>query len=130
MLGAVDVAVLGYRRPEDHALWAGLSDLHGFVVRGAGTAAGYLYVSEAGVLGPVAVFHPEDLAPTLDLGISVARELGAPAARVQIPGISRSPIAHLLASRFRFGVSIGLLLSSEPFGQLDCYVPSGEDAFF
>ena len=126
---AADVAVLGYRRPEDHALWDRVSDLHGFVVRRSGPA-GYLYVSESGVLGPVAVFRPEDLAPTLDLGIVVAGELGAPKARVQIPGICRAPIARLLACGFRFGVSIGLFLSSEPFGQLDCYIPSGEDALF
>ena len=126
---AADVAVLGYRRPEDHALWDRVSDLHGFVVR-RGEPVGYLYVSESGVLGPVAVFRQEDLAPTLDLGIVVAGELGAPKARVQIPGICRAPIARLLACDFRFGVSTGLFLSSEAFGQLDCYIPSGEDALF
>ena len=126
---AVDVAVLGYHRAEDHDFWAGMSDLHGFVVRRAGIA-GYLYVSESGVLGPAAVFHAEDLAPTLDLGMGVARELGAPNARVQIPGIGRASMARLLDCGFRYGVSIGLLLSSQPFGQLDCYVPSGEDALF
>jgi GNAT superfamily N-acetyltransferase len=129
-LSAIDRAVLGYRRPQDHALWAGIPNLHGFVVERAGSPAGYLYVSDAGVLGPIALLRAEDLAPALNLGVRLARDLGAPSSRVRLPGIGREAMARLLERGFQFGETIGLFLSSEPFGQLDRYVPSGADAIF
>ena len=129
-LGSIDMAVLGYHRPEDHALWAGVSDLHGFIVERAANPVGYLYVTEAGALGPVALLRAEDLAPALSLGVGVVRDFGASSARVRVPGVGRGAIAFLLGRSFRFGTSIGLFLSSEPFGLLDRYVPSGADAIF
>ena len=128
-LSAIDMAVLGYRRPEDHALWAGIPDLHGFSVERAGPV-GYLYVTEAGALGPVALLRAEDLPNTLTLGIGVARDFGASIATARVPGIGREAIALLLEGGFRFGRSITLLLSSESFGRLDRYIPSGADAVF
>ena len=129
-LSAIDWAVLGYRRPEDHALWAEVPDMHGFLVNRAGSVIGYLYVTESGVLGPVAVLRAEDLPAALTLGMEVARDLGSSSARLRTPGVARAAVALLLENGFRLDESIGLVLSSKPFGQLDRYVPSGADAVF
>ena len=76
-LAAIDRAAVDVARPEDHAFWGSVSDLHAFTVVTDGRVAGYAYVQADGAIGPIAVLDPADLAPALAAAIAVAARLGA-----------------------------------------------------
>jgi len=127
-LAAIDRAILGVARPEDHEFWASVPGLHGFsVIRDAGPV-GYAYVQADGAIGPVAVLDPADLGDAVDASIAVAAGLGATTARVRIPGVARETVSRLLARGWRYGDSVTLVLTSGPWGRWDGYVTSGADA--
>jgi len=130
LLGVIDVAVLGCSRPQDHVLWASVPDLAGFYVRSGASVAGYMYVAGTGALGPCAVLRSEDFAPAIGLAIEAARAMGSATAKVRMSSAARPAIADLLGRGFRYGPAIGLLLTSETWGQMDRYVSSGGDALF
>lgn len=130
LLGAIDLAVLDCLRPEDHELWASVPTLAGFYVRRGAGIVGYVYVAATGSLGPGAVLRPEDFAPAVGLAINAAQTMGAETAKVRISSQCRPAISELLVRGFRYGPSIGLLLTSEPWGQMDRYLSSGGDALF
>ena len=115
-------------RPEDHEFWVSVPGLHAYTVMRDGHAAGYAYVQVDGSIGPIAVLDPVDLAPVVEASIGRAAELGAPRARVRIPGVARPAVAGLLARGWRFGDAVTLVLSSAPWGHWDRYVTSGGDA--
>ena len=127
-LAAIDRAVLGMARPEDHAFWASVSNLHPFAVVRAGRAVGYAYIQADGAIGPIAVLDPADLANAVEASIMVAAELGATRAHVRIPGAARAAIELLLSRGWRYGDGVTLVLTSGPWGRWDRYVTSGADA--
>ncbi len=127
-LAAIDRAAIDVARPEDHAFWGSVSDLHAFTVVTDGRVAGYAYVQADGAIGPIAVLDPADLAPALAAAIAVAARLGATTARVRIPGAARDAVRLLLARGWRYGDAVTLVLTSAPWGQWDRYVTSGGDA--
>ena len=130
LLGVIDLAVIDCRRPQDHELWASVPDLAGFYVQQGSGVVGYMYVAATGALGPGAVLRSGDFAPAVSLAIDAAREMGAATARLRIAVAARPAIADLLARGFRYGPSIGLLLTTEPWGQMDRYLSSGGDALY
>jgi GNAT superfamily N-acetyltransferase len=127
-LAAIDRAVLGAARPEDHAFWGSVSSLHAFAVVRGGRPVGYAYVQVDGAIGPIAVLDPADLAPAVDASIGVAAELGATTARMRVPGAARGAIELMLARGWRYGDGVTLVLTSAPWGHWDRYVSSGADA--
>lgn len=127
-LAAVDRAVLGVARPEDHMFWASVPSLHAFTVVRARRVVGYAYVAADGAIGPIAVLDPADLGPAVEASIAVAADLGATHARVRIPGVARGAIELLLARGWRYGDAVTLVLTSAPWGRWDRYVTSGFDA--
>jgi GNAT superfamily N-acetyltransferase len=124
----LDRATLDAARPEDHAFWAATPDLAAFSVCRGDDVVGYAYVQADGAIGPVAVASPDSLADTVDLTVQAARELGAAAARVRIPGVARPSIARMLERGWRYGDAPVLVLTSAPWGHWEGYVTSGADA--
>jgi GNAT superfamily N-acetyltransferase len=127
-LAAIDRAILGVARPEDHEFWASVPGLHGFTVVRDAVPVGYAYVQADGAIGPVAVLDTPDLADAVDASIAVAADLGATTARVRIPGVARETVSRLLARGWRYGDSVTLVLTSGRWGRWDGYVTSGADA--
>ena len=127
-LAAIDRAVLGVARPEDHAFWGSVPGLHAFAVMRGDRPVGYAYVQADGAIGPIAVLDPADLGDAVEASIGVAAELGATSARVRIPGAARGAIERMLDHGWRYGDGVTLVLTSAPWGRWDRYVTSGADA--
>ena len=127
-LAIIDRAVLEVARPEDHAFWGSVPNLHAFAVVRNDRAVGYAYVQADGAIGPIAVIGPADLAPAVEAAIGVAAELGATTARMRVPGVARTVIEPWLARGWRYGDAVTLVLTSAPWGRWDRYVTSGADA--
>ena len=128
ILATIDRGALEVARPEDHEFWASVPGLHGYTLAHDGRPLGYAYVQADGVIGPIAVLDPMDLADAVEGSIRCAAELGATTARMRIPGVARAAVAGLLARGWRYGDGVTLALSSAPWGHWDRYVSSGGDA--
>ncbi len=129
-LDAIDRDVLGVARAVDHRFWLGQPGVAGLLFRRGAHVAGYAYASDSGKVGPVAVRSPRDLPHVLSASLASAAERGATTATLVVPGHCRAALAYLLASGFRYGESINLLLASRPFGHMDRYLVSALDALF
>ena len=127
-LAAIDRAVLGMARPQDHEFWQGVSTLHAFSVVRGGRTVGYAYVEAAGAIGPVAVRDAADLAPAVEAAVSEAAYRGATTGRIRIPGVAPPAVRALRARGWRYGDGVTLVLTSAEWGSWDRYVTSGADA--
>jgi len=128
-LASIDLATIGFARPTDHVMWTSVPGLAGHLLLRGGVVRGYLYASDAGAIGPVAVHDPADLAPALTLAARAARDRGATNLHARICGSARTSAAWLIERGFRLSTA-GLLLSSRPVGRLDRYATSGGDALY
>lgn len=129
LLDRFDRASVGFTRPIDHDFWTGVPGLEGHVLEHHGIVHGYLYLSDAGAVGPAAVADPEEVPDALATAARLARERGAASLHVRIPGKARSGISWLVGAGLRL-TGIGLMLSSRPVGHLDRYLTSGADALY
>lgn len=128
-LAALDLGTVGFARPMDHEFWTGVPNLNGMLLEAEGSVRGYAYVSDAGAIGPVAVTHPDDLAPTLEVCADLAEANGATTLHIRVNGSAREAAAWAVRRGLRL-TGIGLMLSSQPVGTLDRYVTSGADALY
>jgi GNAT superfamily N-acetyltransferase len=126
-LAALDRGSVGFARPTDHDFWAGVPGLEGHLLEAGGAVRGYLYLSDAGAVGPAAVAAAEDVPHVLATAARLAREGGTANLHVRMAGSARPGIAWLVGHGLRL-TGIGLMLSSRPIGNLDRYVTSGADA--
>jgi ribosomal protein S18 acetylase RimI-like enzyme len=128
-LAAFDLATVGFARPTDHEFWLGVPNLAGRIVERDGSARGYVYVSAAGAIGPVAVADPRDLPAALDIAADIAAESGATTLHLRNFGSARGAIAWSVRRGLKVS-GIGLMLSSRPVGRFAGYVTSGADALY
>jgi ribosomal protein S18 acetylase RimI-like enzyme len=128
-LAAFDAATVGFARPTDHEFWLGVPGLEGRIVERDGSARGYLYVSRAGAIGPVAVADSRDLAPALDLAAEIAAKAGATSLHIRNFGSARNAVDWAVRRGLMLS-GIGLMLSSRPVGRFEGYVTSGADALY
>ena len=128
-LDRLDRGSVGFRRAIDHEFWCGVPGLEGHVMQTGGEVQGYLYVSNAGAVGPAAVSAPDGVAGALAAAARFARERGADSLHVRLAGSARHGIRWLVERGFRLD-GIGLMLSSKPVGRLDRYITSGADALY
>ncbi len=64
---------MGFARPTDHDFWAGVPGLAGHLLEERGTVKGYLYLSDAGAVGPAAVGAADDVPSVLATAARLAR---------------------------------------------------------
>jgi predicted N-acetyltransferase YhbS len=129
-IAALDRATVGFARPTDHVFWQGVPGLEGRLLLGDdGTPRGYLYVSEGGAIGPVAVHDPADLPAALDAAAAIARAAGATTLHLRAFGVTHGAIRWALHRGARL-TGIGLFLGSRPVGTFAGYVTSGADALY
>jgi len=125
-LAAIETAVLGYPRDDDYA-WL-LEQRSGTIFRRAGRAIGFSFVSAAGS-GPIAALDPTDLVPILGHAQARARALGMDELSLDVPMPNEVAMRHLLGRGYKIDPPLTMLMSSEPFGQFDRFIPFGPSLF-
>jgi GNAT superfamily N-acetyltransferase len=120
-IDALDVSVLGFSHPEDHA-FVRADSRTGFAYRDdEGRLAGYAYASEAGRVGPIAVREGDLLAPVLAHVLAAVVPRGA--SSVWLPGTAGEALAVTLGAGLRIDGFPVLLCWSQPFVDLGRYLP-------
>jgi GNAT superfamily N-acetyltransferase len=117
---AIDRAVVGYSRPDDHAFLLGEGRLLVLYRRGA-EVVGYGYTSQVGRVGPLAALDPGLLAPIGGHLLTIVNPAGAFAAWV--PGSAGPLTSMLLRAGLRFEPFPMLFCWSEPLADFERYVP-------
>lgn len=122
-LGAVselDLRLLGYRRPHDHAFWAAGGRL-GWLFEGEAGPLGYGYAHPSGRIGPVAAAEPGWLPAMLGhLARSVPVLEGRQAV---VPGVASGALLALLSAGLRLDGTPAVYCTDRPGPQLDRYLP-------
>jgi len=120
-LGAIDAAILDFRRDVDHRWLA--TQREGWLYRRAGDAVGYGYhASLAGWGGPYAALSASDLPVLLADGEAAAARAGHAFVTFDTPTVARPAIDHLLARGFRVDPFVMLVFTDGPIDRLDGYV--------
>jgi len=120
-LGAIDRAILDFRRDVDHRWLA--SQRVGWLYRRAGKAVGYGYhPSRAGWGGPYAALSPADLPVLIADGEAAAARAGHAFVTFDTPMTARPAIDHLLARGFRVDPFVMLVFTDGPIDHLDRYI--------
>jgi GNAT superfamily N-acetyltransferase len=121
----VDERIWGGTRDEDHRFWLASGGSAWEVRRGA-RLAGYLYC-RGGAIGPAAWLEPQDGPELLALALHHAGAQG-PEVRMAAVGVNHDALRAALGAGLRL-VGTPHLLTSEPFGTLSQYLPSGPALF-
>lgn len=123
---SIDEQVRGTRRECDHQFSISEFKAEGRQLVRDGRAVGYYYFSN-GTVGSAAWLEAEDAEPVLE---SACREASKQAEqiRLMIPGVNHSAIRFALRAGLKF-VSYSHLLTTEQFGQMEKYLPSGPSLF-
>jgi GNAT superfamily N-acetyltransferase len=117
----LDLELLGYRRPADHAFWSG-GERRGWMLEdAAGQLLGYGYAHPSGRIGPVAAARPEHLPVLLGhLGRAVPVIEGH---QVVTPGAASAALLPLLAGGLRLDGTPAVYCAERPGPRLDRYLP-------
>jgi GNAT superfamily N-acetyltransferase len=124
-LGAIDEAVLGYRRDEDH-IWL-LRDRQGYLYIRSGEPVGYGYVGYRN--GPFALITPCDYPAVLAHAEAQTAQAGYSVFGVEVPMVNRHAVDYLLASGFRLSPFMALFLCDKPFGKFEKYLMTAPPFF-
>jgi len=124
-LAAVEATVVGYPRDADYP-WL-MEHRDGHVYRRDGRAVGFAFASADGS-GPVVALRPSDQVPILRHIEGRAHALGLTAVTFEVPMPNEIAMRHLLGRGFRIEPPLTLLMSSEPFGAFDRFLPFGPSA--
>jgi GNAT superfamily N-acetyltransferase len=120
-LGAIDRAVLGFRRDEDHVWLAG--QRAGWLYRRDQAPVAYGYHPTRPLWGgPYAALSPADLPALLADGETAAAEAGHANVTFDLPLVARAGFDHLLARGFRLDPFLMLYFTDGPSDRLDRYV--------
>jgi GNAT superfamily N-acetyltransferase len=120
-VGAIDLGILGYERPRDHA-WLRRDGRQGWLYRdGTGRAVGYGYGAPVGRIGPVAAVAPELLVPIVSHLLGALQPAGA--SSLWVPGAAGPLVTALLRTGFRLEPFPALLCWSAPLADFERYLP-------
>ena len=134
-LASIDQRVFGVSRDIDHELWLAQPDMIGYLFGDPDRPEGYAYFSkpgrsyapDAGAIGPLAARQAGHVEEMLGFCLAEMQALGVKKANIKVPGYCREGLRYLLAQGLRYESPL-LILASEPYGQMDRYIPSGSDA--
>jgi GNAT superfamily N-acetyltransferase len=119
-VSALDLALLGYERPQDHAFWARERD---GVLFGddSGAVLGYGYAHRSGRIGPVAAVEPW-LLPGF-IGYLVRTTDVIEGRQLVVPGHAIAALGPLLAAGLRIDSAPAIYCSEGPGARFDRYLP-------
>lgn len=124
-LDAIDRAVLGYVRPQEHHFL--LADREGYLVQRGGESVGYAYLGHE--TGPIALSDPADFPAVLAYAEHLAAAQNGRHMGVEVPMINRHAVDYLLGRGFRLDPFMALLMSDEAFGNFDRYIGTSPPFF-
>jgi hypothetical protein len=120
-VAGLDLELVGYRRPQDHAFWSDGERRGWMLETAAGELVGYGYAHPSGRMGPVAAVRPE-LLPVL-LG-HLARAMPVIEGRqVVMPGVAKAALEPLLAAGMRLDGTPAVYCAERPGPRFDRYLP-------
>lgn len=105
-----------------------IRELVGTLYRRADRVIGFSFVGHDGA-GPMAVLEPADLPAVLLHVEGLARSIGLERLELQVPAPNAIAIHHLSGRRYRFDPWINILMSDQPFGQFDRFIPFSPPLF-
>jgi GNAT superfamily N-acetyltransferase len=123
---AVDVVIRGTPRPLDHAFFRAREGCARQLER-LGKPIGYFYASQ-GVIGPAAWLEADDAPLVLAAALREARRQQSGKVRLMIPGTNHAALTAALAAGLKLS-GAAHFMTSEPFGRLEQYLPSGPGLF-
>jgi hypothetical protein len=89
---------------------------------------GYSFVGHDGA-GPMATVDPSGVPAVLLHVEGLAHSLGLERLELQLPAPNVVGIRHLMRRGFRFDSWINILMSDQPFGQFDRFIPFSPPLF-
>ena len=120
-VAALDLRLLGYQRPRDHAFWSS-GERRGWLLQtDTGELIGYGYAHPSGRLGPVAAAHPDHL-PLL-LGHLVRAMPVLEGRQIVTPGAASAALLLLLAAGMRMDGTPAVYCADRPGPRFDRYIP-------
>jgi len=122
---AIDSVVRGVPREQDHAFF-GAREMSGYQLQVAEQVVGYFYVKD-GVIGPAAWTDPIYGDALLSHALQQASAQASEVKLIAL-GVNRSAVRYATEAGLRL-VSASHFMTSEVFGKLDCYLPSGPALF-
>jgi len=128
-LSVIDAAASGVDRTVDHEFYLGVGGRRGWLFRRGGRAVAYAMVRKDGWVGPLAALRAADVEPVTRFALAELVEEGAEKIKAGVTGRCEGAQRAFWDAGLVFSESAGLLLSSRPFGHLDCYLPAGYGTF-
>ncbi len=131
-LERLDRQVRGAARWQDHSFWLGYvgsNNFGGQLYWREGQLVAYSYVSNWGVIGPLVAERSEDVGPVLGYALGWAARQGYNRVFLDVPAVNIPAVRLLLGERFVISDVHSFFLTSQPFGQMDRYLPSGATLF-
>lgn len=124
ILGALDQALLDYRRDADHA-WL-LRDPGGYVYYRGDRPVGYGYLGVRN--GPFALLEVSDFPAVLAHAESQAARAGREFG-LEVPMVNQVAVDYLLARDYRMDSFMALFMSDRPFGKFENYIVTSPPFF-
>jgi GNAT superfamily N-acetyltransferase len=119
-VAALDRELVGYERPQDHALWS--RERHGVLFSDdAGTVLGYGYAHPSGRVGPVAAIEPAYLPSFIGSLVRITDVLEG--RQLVVPGPAMTALQPLLAAGLRIDGTPAVYCSGGLAPHFDRYVP-------
>ena len=122
-LGAVEVAVIGFRRETQHRFMQSANGMRALRIDAGSRPAGYVYISAEGHIGPLLAAPEADEAAVV---LAAIREglVGAPKEiSLVVPGRAERILAALSTLGFRIEESM-LMMAARSFGDWVRYLPN------
>jgi GNAT superfamily N-acetyltransferase len=119
-VNALDLQVVGYRRPQDHAFWVG-GERRGWLFEADGELLGYGYAHPSGRIGPLAAMDARHL-PAM-LGHLVRTTAVLEGRQAVVPGAAVDALGPLLAAGMRMDGTPAVYCAVRPGPRFDRYLP-------
>ena len=122
LVGGIDLSLMGYRRPQDHAFWA-TNDRRGWVYENSeGELLGYGYAHPSGRIGPVATTEPRLLVPFV--GHLVRSTSVLEGWQVVVPGPALDGLRPLLVAGLRIEPTPAVYCADASVPHFERYLPA------
>lgn len=119
----IDLEVRGVNRDVDHRFWLGAPGMRCYLFENGEKVSGYAYVSDDGIIGPLATANQADVEQMLCFCLDRLSSQGVDRFSVHVPGDNTGALALLYDRGFKIQ-ELALMMSSHPFGKWENYIIS------
>ena len=121
VVAALDLDLLGYRRPADHAFWASSERQGWMFISEGGSLLGYGYAHRSGRIGPVAAVEPFYLPGFLGYLVRSSHVLEG--RQLVVPGVCIAALQPLLAAGVHIDGTPAVYCAEGAGPRFDRYIP-------